>query len=198
MISLIDFDDSFTFNIYSTLKEIFPQVNVDIINKSQALSYLQILADTDDDHVVILGPGPGHPKEYKEFYAVISKLLNNKRIYLMGICLGHQLIWNVLGLEVSKGSHPIHGQQVCYRKSKNNFCPPWLEFPLKVQRYNSLAVKVSSSDILKFNPTYNFFISDGELIMSFSELLVTYQFHPESVGTYCPAQYFFPLKNILL
>ena len=199
MITLIDFDDSFTFNIYSCLKECFPHIEIEVVPQNRAKSRLQTLLATKKKHVLILGPGPGHPSEYSEFYPVISECIEHPSLFVMGICLGHQLIWNILGFKVVKSNRPIHGQRVEYTSLKDQYIAPWLSFPLSVQRYNSLVVEYDKMLVKKLkNKQYKFYFSHDELIYSEGKNLITYQFHPESIGTYCPAQYFWPLKNHLL
>ena len=79
----------------------------------------------------------------------------------MGICLGHQLIGLVDGFEIRKSLKPMHGEQVSILFNKKY---TW------VQRYNSLALFESARS------------SDEILIREWSRG-VSYQFHPESIGT---------------
>ena len=103
-IVIVDFNDSFTWNIFSTLKEIDQNLQVEIVH------WLNFEVPLRDKTIVILGPGPGHPNEYQKFIPKISKILSSSLIYLIGICLGHQLIAKLMGMEIVPSASLVHGQ----------------------------------------------------------------------------------------
>ena len=57
-IYLYDFNDSFTYNIYSEVYHLNKDIKV--IKKSDSLSHLESLVNTTEKSLIILGPGPGH------------------------------------------------------------------------------------------------------------------------------------------
>jgi anthranilate/para-aminobenzoate synthase component II len=165
----VDFQDSFSFNILSELYELGIR-NVEFIERKEAHFFLQNI----QEGVVILGPGPGHPQEYR-LSQVLRPALKKKKCFFWGICLGHQLIWESLGRDIIRSKSPMHGRSI--EVELNLF---WREFfklkTLKVQRYNSLVVDLENTD------QRDLFFKD-ELIASVRDKFVSYQFHPESIGT---------------
>lgn len=182
---LVDFDDSFTLNIASFLYD--KSISVEVVHWSELEKM-----DFSFYSCVILGPGPGNPEEYSSINHIIKNLIQNFDIYLMGICLGHQLIHLVLGHVVTEIPFPKHGQ------IESLVVPKWPIFPEKshgkktsVQLYNSLGVRnfETRSDL-------SHWINKGVIWATLGESFVSYQFHPESVGTSCPELFFAPILNI--
>jgi anthranilate/para-aminobenzoate synthase component II len=181
-ILIVDFEDSFTFNIASEFAKNKNQV-VDVIGWRSLKA--QMIEGSD---LVVFGPGPGHPDEYQEIFPMIKKTLEEKKKKVVGICLGHQLIWSCLGLEIKRSSRPIHGQKVeLILNSEWKKLLQTTENALTVQRYNSLAVVKGKKN---FETEYLMLWNDGELLASYETKLITYQFHPESIGTTYPQMFF--------
>jgi anthranilate/para-aminobenzoate synthase component II len=90
----------------------------------------------------------------------------------MGICLGHQLMARVQGREVSSSASQMHGQAVEILFHNKSYL---------VQRYNSLAVKIDGSEVNICE------YQNG----------ISYQFHPESVGTLQNEIFFKSLLNFI-
>lgn len=186
---ILDFFDSFTYNIANEVAQIGLSVSV----HQNAPEVFKKLLKTRKKKILILGPGPGHPDDYQDIFPLIEKLFQNKNLYFLGICLGHQIIWRIKGDKVIKSENPIHGQAVPFK------IPPWKEFFKKgdfgfetlVQRYNSLTVIPSGKNRGDFS------YSAGEVMAGKFERGLTYQFHPESVGTIDSKIFFEPLKKIL-
>lgn len=182
---LVDFNDSFTWNVVQEVEEI--GIKTDVMEWED----FETLPSHD---LLILGPGPGHPDDYQRIFPLIREWLNLKRP-LFGICLGHQIFWRILGEEVLRSKFPVHGQKV-----KLELTPTWIEWlgvqdNVLVQRYNSLAVPAQAA--LR-NPDIKNIIQDGEIMLSFGEKVLTYQFHPESVGTTYRRSFFMPLLRYLV
>lgn len=193
---LIDFDDSFTLNIYCELLHHFSANQIKIIAKRNIICELNILFQRVDKIIIILGPGPGHPREYDLVLKLMPKIIKKENIFLMGICLGHQLIWSALGAKILSSQSPAHG-----RVEKIILDEKWSTLlkgkkEISVQRYNSLAVKIAATKISK--QIHVLYSNSDELMMSFSTRFISYQFHPESVGTSCPKVFFGPMAKFLL
>jgi anthranilate/para-aminobenzoate synthase component II len=190
MISICDFEDSFTYNILSELKLLGLACNV--VAFKDVFIFLQSLVDTDKKHVVILGPGPGHPRDYRQYENLIQDLLKNKNLFIMGICLGHQLILESLGYSIEHCRRPIHGESRKIKLSK-----AWAkrvgQQEIEVQFYNSLVPK--TNNIVLEN--VEVFAQEDEVLMACSEGFVSYQFHPESLGTSCPQRFFGCIRDFL-
>lgn len=175
-IFLCDFNDSFTYNIYS-----------DLVIRSQSV----VLKSFDDEifwnnllkknqkFILILGPGPGHPDDYS--FAIFKKFLDLEICFVLGICLGHQLLLNSFGAKIKASSHKIHGQQVHIMDKEGEIFN--LGFNSSFQRYNSLTADISS---IRINSYRALFDSNNELMVFKTNRLLSCQFHPESVGTNCP------------
>jgi anthranilate/para-aminobenzoate synthase component II len=186
---IIDFLDSFTYNIAAEVGKI----GFDLKVFENSISVFKKLEKIKEKKVLILGPGPGHPDEYQKVFPIIKRLLKKKNLFFLGICLGHQILWRIQGEQVVKSKKPIHGMAVPF------IIPPWEDIFKKrnwgmetmVQRYNSLTVKPSRRN------KNNFSFSGGEVMAGRFERGLTYQFHPESIGTDNPYLFFEPLKKIL-
>jgi anthranilate/para-aminobenzoate synthase component II len=181
---LIDFDDSFTYNIVSE----FHLLDMDC----RVIHWKEWQHPTTRlPKLLILGPGPGHPDEYGIEDLVLSWW--KTQIPMAGICLGHQFLARFLGLPVSPSVRPLHGEAI-----KLNV-PEWwrqkFHFPsqVEVQRYNSLAVPAKP-----LPREWRGWESEGEWMAFHHERALSYQFHPESVGTSCPESFFLPLCRLAL
>lgn len=163
-IIIIDFEDSFTYNIASVLYPFEKSITV-ISHYDFFDSHLHRYLNSQERHALILGPGPGHPNEHHKYFVQIAKFRKLKNFYIMGICLGHQILGAIDGIEVVKAQEQIHGQtiQVKFFNKKRS-----------VQRYNSLALSRNGA----------------EVNMRRFKRGISYQFHPESVGTDSGPLYF--------
>lgn len=173
---IVDFDDSFTHNIAELCQNLglefevlhYGQINRELILKN---NYKKI----------IWGPGPGHPSQYSEASKLLKDLFNEE-IFHIGICLGHQLLFWSLGYEIINAPDKKHG------RSSKFIIPRWPYFKkedwdleVEVQYYSSLAVKEA-----KVIPELALACEDGVILSGMGENFLSYQFHPESVGTSCP------------
>lgn len=168
-ILLIDFDDSFTFNLKGLLESFDLEVNI--------IHWSKLDENMIQDHeYFVLGPGPGHVQDYALFFDLLS-LLTDKSV--LGVCLGHQLLGSFLGIQLKQLSKPIHGKslnlpELALAFSRESF---------SAQFYNSwyLDGKASGGGLGNF--------CLDEMLYYFQHLnWQGVQFHPESVGTTCPRQ----------
>jgi anthranilate/para-aminobenzoate synthase component II len=170
-IIVIDFEDSFTFNIASVIYPFESNIIV-LSHKVFFNSQLEKYLSSKEKHALILGPGPGHPIEYKNYFSLIEEFRKKSNFYVMGICLGHQMLGLIDNKIVDKAQEQIHGQTIM------------IEFDgikRPVQRYNSLAVYENGSEVN---------------IRRFTRG-ISYQFHPESVGTDSNSLYFQELVDFI-
>lgn len=175
-IFICDFNDSFTFNLYSDLTKLNQSV---VIRSFSDKSFWNQLKLKKEKFILVLGPGPGHPKEYD--FSNYESFFGNEKCFVLGICLGHQLIMKLFGAITTPSSNKAHGQQVeIIDRSGSIFSRG---FNSKFQRYNSLTSDVSNLNIS--NAKLLFDASD-ELMVYKSDRVLSCQFHPESVGTNCP------------
>lgn len=176
----LDFDDSFSFNVVQELE--------------QAGFYVRVLHWKDfeempTEDLLVLGPGPGHPDDYQNIFSLLRKWISDQRP-LFGVCLGHQIFWRLQGEEVVRSKLPLHGQKVRLNLTRN--WKDWLNLKQEVwvQRYNSLCV-LSQAQLR--NPYVECYIQDDEILISKGKYFITYQFHPESLGTSSRQAFFTPI-----
>lgn len=100
MLLLVDNYDSFTYNIAQGFERLGKRVQ--IIRPSDHFS-----CDPAIDRIVI-GPGPGHPKDALFSLQLIKDKLG--KIPILGICLGHQCLAHYFGAEVTFAKKPMHGK----------------------------------------------------------------------------------------
>lgn len=168
--TFIDFEDSFAFNVVQELTQV--GFDVEVINWKDYES-------NPREGLLVLGPGPGHPDDYQQLFPLIkSWIAENKPFF--GVCLGHQIFWRLLDEDVVRSKEPLHGQKVKLLLTAD--WKKWLGINKEVfvQRYNSLAVMGQAS--LR-NPYYQNFIQNDEILITKAPHVITYQFHPESIGT---------------
>lgn len=179
---LIDFQDSFTFNIVSEL--LYLGIKVDVISYQKKTKIAGLINQYDG---LILGPGPGHPSFYRSYTKdYIGAFIKP----ILGICLGHQILLDHFGCEVTRSSNILHGQSE--KIVNNGFFSSANLNELTVQRYNSLAVMESELVKLDSKITDYHYLSNanGELMAFRCARFMSYQFHPESVGTFCRSELF--------
>ncbi|TXK73618.1 aminodeoxychorismate/anthranilate synthase component II [Mesonia sp. HuA40] len=169
---IIDNHDSFVYNLahYIEMNNFIPIVKrPDLIDLNSIANYSHIL----------ISPGPGLPKETPLLAEIIKKYGPSKNI--LGVCLGHQAIAEVLGANLYNLKKVYHG--VSSRIKRTNTSDALLNrLPTEfdVARYHSWAVK-DLPDCL--TPTS---YDEEGCLMSYEhkELkLFGVQFHPESILT---------------
>lgn len=176
---IVDFNDSFTYNIACELERL------DVPCKVLHFQELSSFSSLQNYRRVIWGPGPGHPLEYQRVLPWIEKLHQDPRVLQMGVCLGHQLIGLYLGFKIMKRKRAFHGE--ARRIDLNHFWKNLLMFDqsLDVQFYSSLTLRpdsrMSEVEVLSF---------EEEIIALYYPRLLSFQFHPESVGTSRPEIFF--------
>ena len=102
-IILIDNYDSFTFNLYHYLSSL--KVNVDVIRNDQITSN-QILKRKYNK--IVISPGPGNPNQSGNCLKIVKSL--HKKIPILGVCLGHQIIGQVFGSKIVQAKKLMHGK----------------------------------------------------------------------------------------
>ena len=168
--TFIDFDDSFSFNVVQELSSVGFDVQV---------IHWEDYDKNPEEGILVFGPGPGHPDDYIKIFPLLKEWFKEKKPFF-GVCLGHQIFWRIQGETVTRSKNPLHGQSV-----RLNLSSPWkswlgIEGDVCVQRYNSLAVMASG---ISHDSNLENFIQDSEILITRSPKVLTYQFHPESVGT---------------
>ena len=174
MIILIDNYDSFTYNLYQALGELYPKVEV---VRNDALSVQAVVAAGAKG--IVLSPGPGRPEEAGICVELVRKLAG--KIPLLGICLGHQAIGAAYGASIVKADQVIHGKaSPVLHNGQGLFAG--LPNPLGAARYHSLVIERKSlPPVLEVTAQ----TLDGTVMGMKHQAFAVYglQFHPESVLT---------------
>jgi len=173
-ILLIDNYDSFTFNLYHYLSSL--RTKVEVIRNDKITSKEIIKKKYDR---LVISPGPGNPNQAGNCINIVRTLY--KKIPILGVCLGHQIIGQVFGSSIIEAKKLMHGKTSLILSKKigilenapNNF---------EATRYHSLIVdkKNFSKDLLITAET-----KDGVImgLMHKKYNVHGVQFHPESIKT---------------
>ena len=173
-IILIDNYDSFTFNLYHYLSSL--KVNVDIIRNDQITSK-EILKRKYNK--IVISPGPGNPNQSGNCIKIVKSLY--KKVPILGVCLGHQIIGQVFGSKIVQAKRLMHGKTSKIISKKIGVLKN-LPKTFEATRYHSLIIdkKTLSKDLEITAET-----KDG-LIMGVRHKKYDVhgvQFHPESIKT---------------
>ena len=173
-IILIDNYDSFTFNLYHYLSSL--KVNVDVIRNDQITSN-QILKRKYNK--IVISPGPGNPNQSGNCLKIVKSL--HKKIPILGVCLGHQIIGQVFGSKIIQAKKLMHGKTSKIISKKVGILKN-LPKSFEATRYHSLIIdKKSLSKHLEITAE-----SEDGLIMAVQHKnydVHGVQFHPESIKT---------------
>ena len=173
-IILIDNYDSFTFNLYHYLSSL--KVEVDVIRNDQITSD-EILRKKYNK--IVISPGPGNPNQSGNCLRIVKSLY--KKIPILGVCLGHQIIGQVFGSKIVQAQKLMHGKTSKIISKKVGILKN-LPKSFEATRYHSLIIdKKSLSKHLKITAE-----SKEGLIMGIQHNEYNVhgvQFHPESIKT---------------
>ena len=173
-IILIDNYDSFTFNLYHYLSSL--KVNVDVIRNDKITSK-EILKKKYNK--IVISPGPGNPNQSGNCLKIVKSLY--KKIPILGVCLGHQIIGQVFGSKIIQAKKLMHGKTSKIISKKTGILKN-LPKTFEATRYHSLIIdKKSLSKDLEITAE----TKDG-LIMGVQHKKYDVhgvQFHPESIKT---------------
>ncbi len=173
-IILIDNYDSFTFNLYHYLSSL--KVKVDVIRNDQITSN-EILKRKYNK--IVISPGPGNPNQSGNCLKIVKSLY--KKIPILGVCLGHQIIGQVFGSKVVQAKKLMHGKTSKILSKKVGILRN-LPKSFEATRYHSLIIdKKSLSKHLEITAE-----SKEGLIMGVQHKEYNVhgvQFHPESIKT---------------
>lgn len=166
-VTIIDNEDNFTRMLAHMIR---PLGMIPKIVKNAAFDI-----ETDDADLIVLGPGPGDPRDLTD--PRIAKANQLCRAYidrktpLLCVCLGHQILCNTLGLPLAKKKRPFQGAQELIDLFGS---------PERVGFYNTFAGKVDAKprdiEISFDEPT-------GEIHALRGKGFCGVQFHPESILT---------------
>jgi len=173
-ILLIDNYDSFTFNLYHYISSL--KNNVDVI-RNDKINHKEILKKKYEK--IVISPGPGNPTQAGNCMKIVKSLY--KKIPILGVCLGHQIIGQVFGSKIIIAKKLMHGKTSFIFSRKIGILKN-LPKKFEATRYHSLIVdkKNLSKDLIITAET-----KDGIImgLMHKKYNVHGVQFHPESIKT---------------
>ena len=171
---VIDNYDSFTYNLVHITEAIL-QTEV-TVKRNDAFE----LAELFDYDAVVVSPGPGIPDEAGLTKEASAAVLGRKP--LLGVCLGHQALGEVLGAELKNLDTVYHGVDCALEVVENDPLFNGLNDPLRVGRYHSWVIEPAS---LPTNLMVTATDHAGEIMALRHKEAPAWgvQFHPESVLT---------------
>ena len=173
-IILIDNYDSFTFNLYHYLSS--RKVTVDVI-RNDKITDKQIIKNKYDK--IVISPGPGNPNQSGNCIKIVKSLY--KKIPILGVCLGHQIIGQVFGSKIIQANKLMHGKTSIIKSNKIGILKN-LPSQFEATRYHSLIIdkKTLSKELEITAQTKNGIIM-GVKHKEYN--IHGVQFHPESIKT---------------
>ena len=173
-IILIDNYDSFTFNLYHYVSSL--GVTVDVIRNDE-ITHKQIIKNKYDK--IIISPGPGNPNQSGNCIKIVKALY--KKIPILGVCLGHQIIGQVFGSKIIQANKLMHGKTSIIKSKKIGILKN-LPSKFVATRYHSLIIdKKTLSDQLEITSETKDGIIMGVMHKEYN--IHGVQFHPESIKT---------------
>ena len=174
-ILILDNYDSFTYNLVHAFYDILNQ-EVDVIRNDKLE-----LEDVEKYEYVVFSPGPGVPDEAGKMKEIISHFKDSKK--MLGVCLGHQAIYEVFGGELENLEKVYHGIQTDMVVTDQS-CPLFkgLADRFEAGRYHSW---VGKSNTLPSQLKITCQDEHGQIMgLQHKELnIFGVQFHPESILT---------------
>ena len=175
MLLMIDNYDSFTYNLVHYLQELGAEIEV---VRNDVMGVPEILARAPQ--AILLSPGPCTPNEAGVCLDLIAAAAE-KRLPVLGVCLGHQSIGQAFGGDVVRAPQVMHGKiSAITHEGTGVFAG--LPSPFEATRYHSLIV---ARETLPACLVANTFTEDGIIMgMHHRDLPIHgVQFHPESIAT---------------
>jgi anthranilate synthase/aminodeoxychorismate synthase-like glutamine amidotransferase len=178
MVFVLDNYDSFTYNLVQYMGELGAEM---IVRRNDELTPAEVEALHPDR--ILISPGPCTPQDAGISMDLIKHFANaERRVPILGVCLGHQAIGAAFGGEVVRAPKLMHGKtSEVEHDGKTIFAG--IPSTMTCTRYHSLIV---SEKGLPKELEISARTVDGETIMGLRhrELPIEgVQFHPESVLT---------------
>lgn len=178
MILLIDNYDSFAHNLGRYFQRLGQQIKV-VRNDQISVSKVQEMSELGQIQAIVISPGPGDPDSAGVCLDLVRKLF--KKLPILGICLGHQVIVQAFGGRIVQWERPVHGMaDKVFHENRSVFrC---VESPFFAGRYHSLvAQQIEIPNCLEVTAKL---VDQTIMAVEHSDwAVVGIQFHPESILT---------------
>jgi anthranilate synthase component 2 len=175
MLLVIDNYDSFTFNLVQYLGEMGVEMQV---HRNDQIRVEEALALRPER--VLISPGPCSPREAGLSNDLI-RAFADRRVPILGVCLGHQCIAHTFGAQVVVNYRMMHGKTShIHHNGKDLFVG--MPNPFVATRYHSLVARRDSiPDVLEVTAWTD---QDEVMGLRHRDLPIWgVQFHPESILT---------------
>ena len=173
-ILLIDNYDSFTYNLYHYISKF--NRNVDVVRNDKINSRTVLKKKYDK---IVISPGPGNPNQAGNCLNIVKEV--HKKIPILGVCLGHQVIGQVFGGKIVKAKNLMHGKISKIKHNEKGLFKN-IQPNFEATRYHSLIVERKSlpKNLIITAVTKNQTIMG---LMHKDYDIHGFQFHPESIST---------------
>ena len=173
-IILIDNYDSFTFNLYHYISSF--NISVEVF-RNDKITEKEILKKKFSK--IVISPGPGNPNQSGNCIKIVKSLY--KKVPILGVCLGHQIIGQVFGSKIIQAKILVHGKTSKIFSKKIGILKN-LPKTFEATRYHSLIIdkKTLSKNLSITAETKNGVIMG---IQHKNYNVHGVQFHPESIKT---------------
>ena len=173
-ILLIDNYDSFTYNLFHYISKIKKNVEVFRNDKIDGKTILKNKYDK-----IVISPGPGNPSQAGNCLKIVKQV--HKKIPILGVCLGHQIIGQVFGSKIIQARKLMHGKTSLIKNKKLGILKG-IKSQFTATRYHSLIVdRTTLSKELIVTATTDENTIMG--LMHYKYQIHGVQFHPESINT---------------
>jgi para-aminobenzoate synthetase component 2 len=172
----IDNFDSFTYNLVDDFCK--RKCEAKVYRADTELEELKRVAVEFEPDLLVISPGPGTPDSAGVSLAAVDYFKDKLPIF--GVCLGHQVIVQYFGGQISHAPEPMHGKPSRVTHNQKGVFAD-VENPLQAGRYHSLcAVDAKLPDCLEKTAEF-----EGVIMgVQHKELpIFGVQFHPESILT---------------
>ena len=173
-ILLIDNYDSFTYNLYHYISKFKKDVEVVRNDKINTKIILR-----KKYNKIVISPGPGNPNQAGNCLKIVKDV--HKKIPILGVCLGHQIIGQVFGGKIVRAKNLMHGKLSKIKHNKKGLLKN-IKSNFEATRYHSLVVERKSlpKSLIITAETKNKTIMG---LMHKDYNIHGFQFHPESIST---------------
>ncbi|MFJ9553505.1 aminodeoxychorismate synthase component I [Nocardiopsis sp. NPDC101807] len=172
---LIDNHDSYTYNLVHLVARVLGDTPLVLANDDPRWAAF----DASSVDAVVVSPGPGRPQNPRDLGRV-PRLLEDGRLPVLGVCLGHQAIAHLAGADVVSAPQPRHGHLTRVRHTgRGLFAGVPQDFT--AVRYHSLAVPAPLPGTLAATAW-----AEDDVVMALEHRSLPrwgVQFHPESVAS---------------
>ena len=175
---------------------------IDMGSKSSLLSHISKIGDLnvvnifnmpdnfENYDMVFLSNGPGNPSD-EVFYELKRKIRDNRgKIPITGVCLGHQIIGNALGIELEKMQFGHHGSNHSVGNGKMSFITSHNHnYRLSEDSMLRKGISIPQRDLNDNTP---------EMLHLEESAILSVQYHPEGApGPVNSTEFFNQMESIL-